>query len=140
MIYNIERFYVVHKAYFDIALREIQSGSKQSHWMWFIFPQLKSLGRSQNAIFFGIENAEEAKLFYEDEYLGENLKKICRALLECESNNALEVMGYPDNFKLCSSMTLFYLATGDKLFADVLGKFYDGKRDEVTQNQIIDEI
>lgn len=139
-MYNIERFYDVHKAYFDIALREIQSGRKQSHWMWFIFPQLKSLGRSQNAIYFGVENAEEAKLFYEDEYLGANLREISKALLECESSDAFEVMGYPDNLKLCSSMTLFFLATGDKLFADVIEKFYDGKRDEVTQNQIIDEI
>lgn len=136
-MYNIERFYDVHKAYFDIALREIQSGRKQSHWMWFIFPQLKSLGRSQNAIYFGVENAEEAKLFYEDEYLGANLREISKALLECESDNALEVMGYPDNFKLCSSMTLFYLATGDKLFSDVLQKFYDGKQDEITKTQIL---
>lgn len=132
MMYNLERFYDVHKAYFDIALKEIQSGRKQSHWMWFIFPQLKSLGRSQNAIYFGIENAEEAKLFYEDDYLGTNLKEICHALLECESNNAFEVMGHPDNLKLCSSMTLFYLATGDKIFADVLQKFYNGNQDALT--------
>ncbi len=131
-MYNIERFYEVHKAYFDIALKEVQSGRKQSHWMWFIFPQLKSLGRSQNAVYFGIENAEEAKLFYEDEYLGENLRKICKALLECESDNALEVMGYPDNLKLCSSMTLFYFVTGDKIFKDVIQKFYDGNQDEAT--------
>lgn len=131
-MYNIERFYEVHKAYFDIALKEVQSGRKQSHWMWFIFPQLKSLGRSQNAVCFGIENAEEAKLFYEDEYLGENLRKICKALLECESDNALEVMGYPDNLKLCSSMTLFYFVTGDKIFKDVIQKFYDGNQDEAT--------
>lgn len=87
-----------------------------------------------------MENAEEAKAFYEDDYLGANLREICKALLECESNDALAVMGYPDNLKLCSSMTLFYLATGDKLFADVLDKFYDGKQDEVTKNQIINEI
>lgn len=59
-----------------------------------------------------------------------------RALLECESNDALEVFGYPDNLKLCSSMTLFYHATKDELFADVLQKFYGGKQDELTLNQI----
>ena len=136
-MYNIERFHDVHKIYFEYALKEIQSGRKQSHWMWYIFPQLKILGRSYKAVYYGIENAEEAKIFYDDKYLGSNLKEICHALLECESNDALEVMGCPDNLKLCSSMTLFYLATGDELFADVLKKFYDGKQDEITQNQII---
>lgn len=131
-MYNIERFYDVHRIYFEDALKEIQSGRKQTHWMWYIFPQLKSLGRSYKAVYFGMENAEEARLFYNDNYLGANLKEICRALLECESNNAFEVMGYTDNLKLCSSMTLFYLATGDKLFSDVLQKFYDGKQDKAT--------
>ena len=133
MMYNIDRFYDVHRVYFEDALEEIQSGRKQTHWMWYIFPQLKILGRSYKAIAFGIENAEEAKIFYDDGYLGENLRKICRALLDCESSNAFEVMGYPDNMKLCSSMTLFYIVTGDELFAKVLDKFYDGKQDEVTK-------
>ena len=79
-----------------------------------------------------MENAEEARLFYNNRYLGTNLKKICRALLECESSDALEVMGSPDNLKLRSSMTLFYLATKDELFADVLNKFYGGKQCELT--------
>ncbi|MBQ4059497.1 MAG: DUF1810 domain-containing protein [Lachnospiraceae bacterium] len=132
MMYNIERFHDVHRIYFEDALKEIQSGRKQSHWMWYIFPQLKTLGQSYKAIYFGMENAEEARLFYNDNYLGGNLRKICQALLECESNDAFEVMGYPDNLKLYSSMTLFYLATGDKLFSDVLQKFYDGKQDKAT--------
>ena len=132
-MYNIERFQDAHRIYYEDALKEIQSGRKQTHWMWFIFPQLKQLGRSYTAVCFGMENAEEAKTFYDDAYLGANLREICRALLECESSDALEVMGYPDNLKLCSSMTLFYLATDDKLFADVLNKFYDGKQCEITK-------
>ena len=133
---NISRFYEPHKLFFDIALREIKAGCKQSHWMWYIFPQLKSLGYSHNAIFYGLEDAEEAKEFYNDSYLGKNLIEICRALLECKSNDALEVMGYPDNLKLCSCMTLFYYVTKDELFADVLQKFYSGKQDELTLTQI----
>lgn len=133
---NISRFYEPHKQFYDIALREIKAGRKQSHWMWYIFPQLKSLGHSYNAIYYGIENVEEARDFYNDSYLGEKLKEICRALLDCKSSDALEVLGYPDNLKLCSSMTLFYIATEDKLFADVLDKFYGGKQDELTLNQI----
>ena len=133
---NISRFYGPHKLFFEIALKEIKAGRKQSHWMWYIFPQLKSLGNSYNAVYYGLEDVNEAKEFYNDSYLSENLKEICRALLECESNDALEVMGYPDNLKLCSSMTLFYHATKDELFADVLQKFYGGKQDELTLNQI----
>lgn len=133
---NIERFYEPQKLFFDVALREIKAGCKQSHWMWYIFPQLKSLGNSHNAVYYGLEDVNEAKEFYNDSYLSENLKEICRALLECESNDALEVMGYPDNLKLCSSMTLFYNATKDELFADVLQKFYSGKQDDLTLNQI----
>ena len=78
-----------------------------THWTWYIFPQLKFLGHSYNAIYYGIENIEEAKAFYSDCFLGKNLKEISTVLLECESDNALEIMGYPDNMKLCSSMTLF---------------------------------
>lgn len=132
----IERFYEPHKQFYEIALKEIKAGRKQSHWMWYIFPQLKSLGYSYNAVYYGLEDADEAREFYNDAYLGEKLKEICHALLDCKSSDALEVFGYPDNLKLCSSMTLFYVATEDKLFVDVLDKFYGGKQDELTLNQI----
>lgn len=104
--------------------------------MWYIFPQLKTLGRSPTAIYYGLKNTDEAKEFYNDGYLGKNLREICRALLECESNDPLEVFGYPDNLKLCSSMTLFYQATDDELFALVLKKFYNGEQDSLTLNRI----
>lgn len=134
--YGIDRFYSVHKLWFEIALKEIKSGRKQSHWMWYIFPQLKTLGRSYNAVYYGLENTEEALQFYNDSYLGANLREICRALLDCESSNALEVMGSPDNLKLRSSMTLFYIATKDELFSEVLEKFYNGKQDELTKTYL----
>lgn len=134
--HNIERFYEPHKLFFDVALREIKAGCKQSHWMWYIFPQLKSLGYSHNAFFYGLENIEEAREFYNDGYLGKNLREICRAILECESSDAIEVMGYPDNLKLCSIMTLFYQATDDELFALILKKFYNGEQDSLTLNRI----
>lgn len=135
-MYNIERFYEVHKVFYPAALKEIQSGRKRFHWMWYIFPQLKFLGQSYNAVYYGLENAEEAKAFYDDDYLGGNLREICQALLECESSDALQVMGYPDNLKLCSSMTLFYIATGDELFKDLLKKFFNGAADELTMSYI----
>ena len=135
--YNIARFYEPHKQYFDLALKEIKAGRKQSHWMWYIFPQLESLGHSHNAVYYGLEDVYEAMQFYDDSYLGKNLREICCVLLECESNDALEVFGYPDNLKLCSSMTLFYLASEDELFMKVLQKFYNGKKDESTVFEIL---
>lgn len=130
--YFIERFYCEHKLNYETALKEIKNGRKDTHWIWYIFPQLKVLGSSAKATLYGIENAEEARLYYEDAYLGKKFREICSALLECKSNNSLEVMGYPDNLKLQSSMTLFYIATGDELFKKVLDKFYGGKIDEKT--------
>lgn len=130
--YNIKRFYYEHKLSYDTALKEIKNERKFSHWIWYIFPQLTVLGSSEKATYYGVENSEEAKAYYDDPYLGEKFREICCALLECKSSNPLEVMGYPDNIKLQSSMTLFYMATGDELFKKVLDKFYDGKTDEKT--------
>ena len=122
--YFIERFYGEHRLNYETALKEIKNERKESHWIWYIFPQLKGLGSSAKATLYGIENSEEARLYYEDAYLGEKLREICQALLECKSDDALEIMGYPDNFKLQASMTLFYIATEDELFKKVLDKFF----------------
>ena len=130
--YYIERFYCEHKMNYETALKELKSGKKYSHWIWYIFPQLKILGKSAKAVLYGIEDAEEARLYYNDAYLGVKFREICQVLLECKSENPFEIMGYPDNIKLCSSMTLFYIATGDELFKKILDKFYDGKMDEKT--------
>lgn len=130
--YFIERFYCEHKLNYETALREIKNEKKYFHWIWYIFPQLKILGSSAKAVLYGIEDAEEARLYYNDAYLGEKLREICQALLECKSDNPFEILGYPDNLKLQSSMTLFYIATGDGLFKKVLDKFYGGKTDDKT--------
>lgn len=130
--YNIDRFYYEHKLYFDSALSEIKQGKKRTHWIWYIFPQLKVLGSSEKAIYYGMECSQEARDYYNDPYLGESLREICCALLECASSDPDEVMGYPDNFKLQSSMTLFYMATEDELFQKVLDKFFEGRVDPQT--------
>ena len=134
--YNLERFRAKHEFFFETALAEIKNEKKVNHWMWFIFPQLKFLGRSRTALYYGIENTEEAKEFYNDPYLGSNLKEICKALLECKTNSALEVFGFIDEIKLCSCMTLFYIATGDEIFKKVLDKFYGGKEDTLTTDYL----
>lgn len=118
-----------------MGFEEIKNGRKQTHWMWYIFPQLKMLGRSSTALYYGIDNLEEAKAYLEHPILGTRLREISSVLLALETNAPLAVMGYPDNLKLCSSMTLFSMATEDnQVFIDVLTKFFDGVADPYTIN------
>jgi uncharacterized protein (DUF1810 family) len=130
---RLERFRKAQQKNYDSALREIQNGRKQSHWMWFIFPQIAGLGYSQTAQYYAVADLDEAKEFLNDNMLGKNLIEISEALLELESNDATEVMGWPDDLKLRSSMTLFALADPEcEVFQKVLDKFYGGERDERT--------
>lgn len=131
--YNLNRFIERQKEDYPTALKEIQNGRKESHWMWWIFPQLKGLGFSYTSMEYGIADLEEAKAYLQNPYLHNNLVTICNALLQLESNDAGLVMGYPDDLKLCSSMTLFDCAGPDEpVFGQVIDKFFGGKRDERT--------
>ncbi|MCR4813222.1 MAG: DUF1810 domain-containing protein, partial [Lachnospiraceae bacterium] len=131
--YNLNRFIERQKEDYPTALKEIQNGRKESHWMWWIFPQLKGLGFSYTSMEYGIADLEEAKAYLQNPYLHSNLVTICNALLQLESNDAGLVMGYPDDLKLCSSMTLFDCAGPDEpVFGQVIDKFFGGKRDERT--------
>lgn len=98
--YDIERFISAQERDYDIALAEIKSGKKRSHWMWYIFPLLKELGYSSTAKFYGIENIEEAKAFLEDDYLGGNLMEISSQVLALNTDDIEAVFGYPDYMKL----------------------------------------
>ena len=131
-MYDLERFLSAQDNMYEIALQEIQAGYKASHWMWFVFPQLKGLGYSSTAKYYGITGKDEAKEYLEHPVLGKRLREITSALLRVDSNNAEEVMGYPDFLKLQSCMTLFAKISGDSLFTDVLDKYYGGKMDEKT--------
>ena len=131
--YYLERFLDAQKDSYECALNEIKNGRKESHWMWFIFPQLKELGYSGMAKFYGISDLDEAKAYVEYPILGARLREISSALLSLDENNPRRVMGHPDHLKLCSSMTLFAKATDDnKVFIDVINKFYDGNMDLIT--------
>lgn len=133
MDHNLERFLIAQQTYYRTALQEIKAGQKRSHWMWFIFPQIVGLGYSETARYYAIKNMEEAKAYMEDYTLGRNLMEISQALLEIGSNDALEVMGWPDDLKLKSSMTLFALAKPEcEVFQKVLDKFFHGERDQKT--------
>ena len=130
---DLERFLIAQQTYYRTALQEIKNGRKRSHWMWFIFPQIVGLGHSETARYYAIKNMEEAKAYMEDYTLSSNLIEISEALLQIKSNDALEVMGWPDNLKLKSSMTLFSLAKPEcEVFQEVLDKFFRGERDQKT--------
>ncbi len=131
--YDLSRYTLMHKRDFETAFLEIKSGRKQSHWMWYIFPQIYGLGKSSTSAYYAIKSAAEAKAFLEDEYLGNNLCKICDALLESESNNAVDIFGKTDAMKLKSSMTLFaYVSEENPVFKSVLKKFFNDTQDKRT--------
>ncbi len=135
MEYDLTRFTFAHQRYYETALAEIKNGRKTSHWMWYIFPQLKDLGRSSTSKYYGIHDLNEAKAFLEDDYLGNNLKEIATALLQLKCNDSRLIMGRPDDMKLKSSMTLFKLAAPEEnIFNQVLEKFFAGKPDYRTIN------
>jgi len=112
------------------ALSEIQKGSKESHWMWFIFPQLKGLGKSTVANYYGISGLKEATEYLQHPVLGKHLVDISYALLDIQGKSAYNIFGTPDDIKLRSSMTLFSKAErADDVFQKVLEKYFDGEPD-----------
>lgn len=133
MNYELLRFIEAHQLNYQRALSEIESGKKVSHWMWYIFPQIKGLGRSSTSEYYGIRDLDEAKAYLADPMLGKHLVEICNALLALDINDATEVMGRPDDKKLKSSMTLFDAATeSSDVFQKVLDKYYRGEKDYCT--------
>ena len=133
MAYNLSRFHKAQQSSYKTALAEIRSGRKRSHWIWYIFPQIQGLGFSSTAQYYAIENLDEAKAYLADPVLRERLLEISNALLALDSCDPSEVMGYPDDLKLRSSMTLFSLADPEcTVFRDVLDKFYNGQEDSRT--------
>lgn len=134
---KLDRFIKAHERDYEIALQEIKEGRKKTHWMWYIFPQIKRLGNSATSEFYGIEDIEEASLYYNNKYLREHLIEISQALLDIDSNDITNILGFPDNLKLQSSMTLFSLVNPkEKVFSEVLSKYYNDEKDIKTVNII----
>jgi uncharacterized protein (DUF1810 family) len=130
---SLKRFTEAQEKVYTMAFTEIQNGKKQSHWMWFIFPQIAGLGSSETSRYYSIKDLQEADLFLKHPVLGPRLINICRELLNLKTNNAHQVFGSPDNLKLQSSMTLFSMKPGtDLVFQQVLEKFFNGERDNKT--------
>ena len=132
MNYDLQRFHKAQIFDYPVALGEIKNGRKESHWMWYIFPQLKELGYSSTAKYYGLTK-DEAKAYIKDKILKSRLLEISQVLLELTSNNATEIFGYPDDLKLKSCMTLFSeIAPEIEVFDQVLQKFFSGKKDDKT--------
>lgn len=130
--YTLNRFLTAQERSYDAALAEIKAGRKRTHWMWYIFPQIAGLGMSSTAQYYSIQDRLEAEEYMEHPVLGARLLEISRALLTLENSDATAVMGYPDDLKLRSCMTLFAQVSDDPVFEAVLDKFFGGRPDSRT--------
>ncbi len=129
---DLRRFVEAQAPVYATALSELKAARKQTHWMWFVFPQLKALGRSSMAQVYGLHDLTEARSYWAHPVLGPRLKECVTAVLSVPSRTAHEIFGSPDDLKFCSCLTLFELATFDGCFTEALERFYAGRRDSVT--------
>ena len=133
--YDLERFVSAQEYSYENALSEIRAGKKTSHWIWYIFPQLKGLGHSYRSEYYGIEDEDEAKSYLGHPILGSRLVEITETLLSLKESDPLKVMGSPDDLKLKSCMTLFaYISESGSIFHQVLEKYFGGGKDEKTMS------
>lgn len=135
MMLSLERFRSAHEGAYESALQEIKAGRKEGHWIWYIFPQIQGLGYSNMAVYYAIQNKAEALAYWNDPALSGHLVEITRELLKLD-DSIDRIVGYPDNLKVRSCMTLFWLVTEEQLFKDVLDKFYGGELDEYTVQKL----
>jgi len=130
--HSLERFVDAQERMYERALEEVKSGKKLSHWIWYIFPQLKGLGMSGNSYYYGIDDLEEARAYLKHPVLGARLREITSVFLDSVGKNAQDVFGYLDAMKVRSCMTLFNEVSNDDLFRKVLERYYSGLADEKT--------
>ena len=129
---DLERFLKAQEKDYEHALNEIKNGRKTGHWIWYIFPQIAGLGFSSTSKYYSIKDKNEAIEYLKNKTLKNRLIEICEALLSLESDDATYVMGYPDDLKLKSSMTLFDEVSDIDVFKEVLDKFDKGEQDAMT--------
>jgi uncharacterized protein (DUF1810 family) len=131
--YNLQRFVDAQQAVFDTVRNELRAGSKRSHWMWFIFPQIQGLGSSEMARRFAISSADEARAYLGHPVLGGRLRECSALVAALDGRTAEEVFGYPDDMKFRSSMTLFAsVSPEDEVFSQCLHKYFGGEPDAAT--------
>ena len=128
---DLQIFVQAQEDIYEQALAELKNGSKESHWMWFVFPQIAGLGNSEMARKYAIPNLADAKAYLSHDLLGSRLRECTEAVLAVEGRTAHEILGSPDDMKLKSCMTLFEVADGpDSVFSSILEKYFEGQRDE----------
>ena len=141
--FNLQRFLGAQESFYAQALKEIRNGRKTSHWIWFIFPQLRGLGHSPMADNYGISSLDEARAYWEYSILHQRLVEITEALLIHSRKRvfhspktAFEILGTIDAIKVRSCMTLFDMVEPNSIFAEVLNAFYEGERDPLTLEKL----
>lgn len=132
----INRFREPQKNYFEQACQELRNGRKTSHWIWYIFPQLKGLGYSYNSNYYGLKDIAEAQEYLADKELRDHLIQACQILIDLNAPDIEKVMGYIDAVKLKSSMTLFYLASKEDIFKQVLDMYFGGQMCQKTVEMV----
>lgn len=131
--HNLKRFVEAQNPVYDRVCAELRSGQKTGHWMWFIFPQLRGLGRSHLAEKYGISSREEASAYLQHPILGQRLRECTRLVNSVEGRSVEKIFGYPDDLKFRSSMSLLAnVAPEDQIFKDALEKYFDGELDPLT--------
>ena len=131
--YNLSRFLEAQMVTYEGAMLELARGSKKSHWIWYIFPQIEGLGRSDTAKLYSIKSLEEGRAYLEHPVLGPRLVEACEILLSLQDCSMDEVMGFPDDLKLLSAMTLFEaLSDSNSIFTKMIEFYYEGRRDKAS--------
>jgi uncharacterized protein (DUF1810 family) len=131
--YNLNRFIEAQMVIYEGAMLELARGRKDSHWVWYIFPQIEGLGNSDTIKLYAIKSLEEGRAYLKHPVLGPRLIKACEILLSLKDASMDEVMGFPDDLKLLSSMTLFEALTdSNSIFTKVIDVYFDSERDEIS--------
>jgi uncharacterized protein (DUF1810 family) len=137
--YNLERFMEAQAGVHDQVCAELRAGQKRSHWMWFVFPQIRGLGSSEMAVRYAISGREEARAYLDHPVLGPRLQECAEIVVELEGKSLEEIFGYPDDLKFHSSMTLFAEVEGpsERVFHKALKKYFGGKTDQATLARLL---
>ena len=135
--FDLERFVTAQKSQFDSIRAELKQGCKRGHWMWFIFPQLRGLGRSWDSNYYGISSRAEAEAYLEHPILGQRLLDCTQLVNLVDGRSIQEIFGEIDSIKFRSSMTLFAELDRDRsMFMRALEKYFDGQKDELTLDML----
>jgi uncharacterized protein (DUF1810 family) len=130
---NLDRFITAQAPVYAQALAELRAGQKQTHWMWFVFPQMMGLGQSSASRAYGIQSLNEARSYLAHPVLGTRLRECCQAVMNVRGKSAHDIFGTPDDVKFRSSLTMFTEAAPQELmFFNLLEKYFDGEPDEAT--------